>query len=215
MPTFIDEAGTFGWDASASRSFTLTAIWFETPAFAIACEGVISGVRAALGVPTTFEFHFAEISDAQRISFLNAVSACSFQYVACTLQKWRKNKWLESRMWRKRPYFYQKVVAPVVDRLTEYYLLAEACKQAPLCEPVIFDTHTDKVYRETLRDQFYRPKAPSGRSMVNKVRSHNSANDSLVQLADMVCGAYAHSLVSTPVYINLLKSRKIDHIFIP
>jgi len=214
MPTFIDESGHFGWDDHSSTYFTLTAVWFETPALAVACEEVIAGVRATLGLSPTFEFKFAKNSDAQRTAFLGAVSACPFQYVTCTLRKWRDDRWLEGRMWRKRSYFYEKVVAPVVDSLKEYLLIAEACKAGPLNEPVTFDEHTDPVYCETIRHQFYRPKAPSGRSLVNKVRPGKSESDSLVQLADVVCGSFVHSFESSDVYAKILKTREIGHIFI-
>lgn len=215
MPTFIDESGRFGWNDNSSTYFTLTAVWFETPALAIDCEGVIAGVRATLGLPATAEFYFVKSKDAQRMAFFQAVSACQFQYVTCTLRKWHHNKWLEGRMWRKRPYFYEKVIQPVVNSLKKYLLIAEACKDGPLCEPVTFDKHTDPVYHEILRNEFYRPKAPSGRSLVNKVRPGRSESDSLVQLADMVCGSYVHSFESSDVYTKMLKGREIDHIFIP
>jgi hypothetical protein len=215
MPTFIDESGRFGWDNHSSRYFTLTAVWFETPARAVACEGVIAGVRTALSLSPTFEFKFAKTSHDLRTAFLRAVSACSFHYVTCTLRKWRGDRWLEGRMWRKRSYFYEKVVESVVDRLKEYLLIAEACKAAPLNEPVTFDEHTDSKYREALRDQFYRPKAPSGRSLVNKIREGKSESDSLIKLADMVCGAFVHSFESSDEYVKILETRRIDHIFIP
>ena len=215
MPTFIDESGRFGWKENSSRHFTLTAVWFETSALSIACEAVISGVRAALGLPPTFEFHFAKNSDAQRMAFLQAVSACQFRYVTCTLQKWRGGTWLEGRMWRNRAYFYEKIIGPVVNSLKEYLLIAEACKNGPLNESVTFDEHTDPCYYEALRQQFYRPKAPSGRSLVKKIRSGRSEGDSLIQLVDMVCGAFGHSCESSDVYINILKARKIAHIYIP
>jgi hypothetical protein len=214
MPTFVDEFGSFGWNANASRHFILTAVWFETPALAVDCERVIAALRATRGLPQTFEFHFASISDTERLAFLNAVSVCSFRYVTSTLQKWRGGKWLEGKMWRKRSYFYERVVAPVVASLKEYLLLAEECKGAPLNEPITYDRCTDKIFHQVLRDQFYRPKAPSGRSLVNKIRSRNSANDSLVQLADMVCGSYAHAFSSSDAYIRILNSRKIGEILI-
>ncbi|HYT95280.1 MAG TPA: hypothetical protein VEL76_41565, partial [Gemmataceae bacterium] len=65
------------------------------------------------------------------------------------------------------------------------------------------------------RHQFYRPKAPSGRSLVNKVRPGKSESDSLVQLADVVCGSFVHSFESSDVYAKILKTREIGHIFIP
>ena len=71
------------------------------------------------------------------------------------------------------------------------------------------------MYYETLRNEFYRPKAPSGHSLVNKVRPGRSEGDSLVQLADMVCGSYVHSFESSDVYTKMLTTREIEHIFIP
>jgi hypothetical protein len=215
MPTFLDESGSFGWGKNASTYFTLTALWFETPALARACERVIGGVRAALGLPATFEFKFAKNTPAQRTAFLNAVSACSFQYVTCTLEKWRRGKWIEGRMWRKRAFFYEKVVGPVVDSLKEYLLIAEASKAAPLNESVTFDENTDPFYCRALREQFHRPKAPSGRALVKKIRSGKSDGDSLIQMADMVCGSFVHSCQSSNVYIDILKARKTEHIYIP
>jgi hypothetical protein len=98
-----------------SKHFLLTAVWLETSQLAWVCEQTIAGVRTALGLSTTFEFHFAEISDAQRTAFLTAVSTSSFHYLTCTLQKTPKESWLEGRAWRKRPFFFERIVTPVVD----------------------------------------------------------------------------------------------------
>ncbi len=215
MPTFLDESGSFGWGEHASTNFALTAVWFETPALAVACETAIAGVRVVLGLPPTFEFKFAKTNDAQRRAFLNAVSACSFRYVTCTLEKWRGGKWIEGKMWRKRAYFYENIVAPLVDSLQDYLYIAEAAKAGPLNERVTFDENTDPIYCDTLRKQFYRPKTASGRSLVSKIRSGKSTGDSLVQLADMVCGSFVHGRESSDVYIKILKARKIGHIYRP
>jgi len=215
MPTFIDESGRFGWDEHSSKHFTLTAVWFETSELAITCEKTIADLRANQGLSPDHEFKFTKSSHALRMAFLEAVSVCTFRYVTCTLLKWRGDRWLEGRMWRKRAYFYEKVIEPVVVSLKEYLLIAEACKEGPLNEPVTFDEHTDPKYRDSLRDHFFRPKAPSGRSLVKKVREGRSERDSLVQLADMVCGSFAHSLEPDSEYINLLEKQKIDHLIIP
>jgi hypothetical protein len=215
MPTFLDESGSFGWGDHASTYFTLTAVWFETPALAVACEKVIAEVRVALGLPPAFEFKFAKTNDTQRTAFLNAVSVCSFRYVTCTLEKWRRGKWIDGKIWRKRANFYEKIVAPVVDSLKEYLLIADAGKVGPLNERATFDENTDPAYYEALREQFYLPKATSGRSLVSKIRPGKSMGDSLVQLADMVCGSFVHSRHASDVYIKILRSRKIGHIYIP
>jgi hypothetical protein len=215
MPTFIDESGSFGWGENASKSFTLTAVWFETPEHAVACEEAIAGVRNALGMPAEAEFHFVKTSDEQRNAFFHAVSVCQFHYVTCTLQKWRKGRWLEGSEWRKRAYFYEKLIQPVVNSLQEFLQIAEASKGGPLCERVTFDAHSDPLYYQVLRDEFYRPKAMSGRSYVKKVRPGRSESDSLVQLADMVCSSYAQSFHSSDSYVKMLKAREIEHIFIP
>ncbi len=217
MPTFIDEFGSFGWNDHAAphqTHFTLTAEWFETAEQAVACEQVITGVRAALGMSPDDEFHFTDANNNQRNKFIQAVSACQFQYVTCTLKKWRDGKWLEGRNWRKRQYFFERIIEPVVASLEEYLRIAEARKGRALCERVTHDPHTDPIYKQTLRDKFYGPKAPSGRSLVNKVRP-GKKSDSLVQLADMVCGGYAHSFAASDQYVKLLKPREIAHIVIP
>lgn len=215
MPTFIDESGKFDWDnPQASTYFTLAAVWFETPESAFACQKVIADVRTALHVPQTYHFHFTGSTHAHRMAFLTAVSVCDFEYVTCTLQKKPNGKWRE-RAWRKRPYFYEEIIRPVVKRLEGRLQKAEENKKTPLNERVTFDEKTDKVYYETLRNEFYRPKAPSGRSLVNKVRPGKSESNSLVQLADMVCGAVVHTLDASAVYADLLSGRKIDHITLP
>ncbi len=215
MPTFIDESGSFGWKDDSSKHFTLTAVWFETAARAIAGEEVIARIRTKLGLSAAAEFHFAETSHPQRMAFLEAVSTCEFLWITCTLSKWHKNKWLDGRMWRKRPYFYEKVIRPVVNILKDYLLIAECCKGKPLCEPVTYDENDDQIYKEILRNEFYRPKASIGRSLVRKVRPRTSENDSLVQLADMICGSYVHSFQSSEEYMTILQPKVIKHIFIP
>ena len=216
MPTFIDESGGFGWDNDQAKTyFTLAAVWFETPDAAFACEEVIAGVRIALQLPAAFQFHFTEINHDQRMAFLRAVSVCNFEYVTCTLLKQKQGRWLLGREWRKRDYFFEKIIAPVVQELEGKLQLAQQNKNTPLNEHVVHDKNTDQIYLKTLRNQFIGPKAPTGRSLVKKVREGPKSDD-LIQLVDMVCGAVVNTFDASSVYENLLKGRKMrDNIYLP
>jgi hypothetical protein len=216
MPTFLDESGDPGWNEDSNPYFTLAAVWFERPEDAFACETAIETVRTDLGVASTFEFKFTRISPEQRVAFLTGVAACSFEYVTCTLYKQRAGgRWLEGREWRKHEYLFERVIAPVVDSLAFCYEYAQLCKESPLNERVTFDEHTDPVYCRVLRNQFQKPKATSGRSLVNKVRPAKSRSNRLVQLADMVCGATVHTIFESNEYAHLIRGRRGDQHVLP
>ncbi len=217
MPTFIDESGSADWDnAQAKDYFTLTAVWFETPEAAFACKDVIDALRGTLGVVADFEFHFTGASPNRRKAFLEAVAACNFEYVACTLRKKRQGKWLAGRPWRKRPYFYDKVIRPVVDALEGRLQQAQQNKATHLNERVTYDEKTDQVYVKSLKTHFRRPKEPkTGRSLVSKVGEGKSDVESLVQLADMICGAVVHTFDASDEYEDIVIGKRIAHIFLP
>lgn len=215
MPTFVDESGDPGWDENSKAYFTLAALWFQTPEEAFACQEVIAKVRESLGVSPTFEFKFARIRHEQKVAFLTAVAECPFEYVTCTLIKRRGGKWLEGRQWRKREYLYERVIEPVVSSLKTNFEYAQLCKESPLNERVTFDKQTDPIYRRVLRDQFSKPKAASGRSLVTKVKPGNSRALSLVQLADMVCGATVQAIDESEQYARLIQTRRGDQHMLP
>jgi hypothetical protein len=87
MQLFADESG--GWIGKNRNSphshFTFAVVWIETEAMAAACTDAIIQARITNQLGEDFEFHFAEITESQRMAFFSAISKCPFYYAASTI----------------------------------------------------------------------------------------------------------------------------------
>src|SRR5262249_30201652 len=135
-----------------------------------------------------------------------------FLYVACTVEKKR----LQAPGWRQKAYFYEKAITPIVGGLTEYLRIAQACKGAsPLKAQVTADDNKDAVYFTVLSREFKKHKSDSGHPLVETVKPGRSKSCSLLQLADMVCGAVIQARTGKDGYLRLLAKRKAATCSVP
>jgi hypothetical protein len=209
---FLDESGDCGMKGQRKSAplFTLAAVMFETVELAQACEGIIAGVRISSGLPANYEFHFARIPHAERTAFLEAVAPCPFLYTVCTLDKHT----LQRQEWHEKEYLYREVTRQVVSNFEDYLLSAREWKAKPLNAKGTADDNQDPVYFRVLNEEFRRIKDANGRSLVDKVKPGNSRTSSLLQLADMICGAVVHSHDATNDYRRLIQQREVGVVLI-
>lgn len=177
---------------------------FERAEQARACESAITDLRSRLHLPPDFEFHFAEISNDLRAAFFAAVEGHEFSYTACVVFK----RQLSGREWDDKGHFYREVAGLIVGNLEEDLRIARECKGRILNAKVTVDDNRDPAYLKALKDRFGDLRDGDGRPLVEKVRWGRSRSETLLQLADMVCGAVVRAHQGEPVHRRLVKHRE-------
>lgn len=198
MPVFIDESGDSGMGPKSPRAFSLAAVLFETDEEAAACEEAILALKARLGIR---EFHFVDLDEWRRREFLQMVSDHEFAYVVQTLRK----EGLRHKDWRKKAFFYDRAAERLAEGIREWLDIAQACcDPKPLNAKVVVDRTGDREYMQALGKRLRQVKGGDGKPLVGQVTSHRSVSYSLLQLADMVCGAVLH-----PGYEKVILGRRL------
>lgn len=185
MFVFLDESG----DAAVPGMkpyFALAALAFETADSRDEMEEALKQLRHNWGKKLNFEFKFIWLSEDERLKFFQRVGDLAFKHVGCVLQKDGI-----SGQWTKKRYLYERVIREVVDGLKPYFRSVAVARDKPLRVRVTFDEHTDPDYSRLLKEQFGTLHAQDGSRMVPKqnVKPGKSKTSSLIQLADMLCGA--------------------------
>jgi hypothetical protein len=207
MLIFIDESGDCGMelDRGASDRFTLSAVFFEIPGVAEACDQAIRELRRKKGWSDAFEFHFHAASDARRAAFLETVAAHEFLYVVSTLETGR----LTGHHWGDKAFSYQEAARRLVDPLEDLMRIAHACTGAR--GKVLIDDNQDPVYLHVMQEQLKRPKTDDGKPLVKKVQAARSRTENLLQLADMVCGGIGHlENTGSDEYLRPIRARQAE-----
>jgi len=178
---FIDESGDPGMKGrpGSSELFAVTGVLFEENEEAAACEEKIKQCRRALGLHPNFEFHFYSCSDKFRGSFLSAVSQAGFFYHTVVLNK--------SKLWGKG--FQEK------DSFYKYTtsLVFENAKPNLRNATVVIDRCGNREFRQQLAKYLKRKMNEGDRTLIKSVKMEPAHSNSLLQLADMVCGAVTRS----------------------
>ncbi|HLZ71535.1 MAG TPA: hypothetical protein VKV26_16655 [Dehalococcoidia bacterium] len=85
---FLDESGDPGAPAfGGSRLFVVGLVLFADRAVAAACDARIDQLRAELGKPNRYEFHFRTNTHTVRQIFLQSASSFPFMYYAAAITK--------------------------------------------------------------------------------------------------------------------------------
>ena len=198
MPTFIDESGDTSHSRDAKPFFRLAAVWVPVAA-ADPFRAAVADLRAGLGLPADFEFKFHRTWSYpdRRVGFLNAARAAGFRFAVAAIDKrsgpWRRADSGEMHYWAAMS--LATVVCP---------LLAERERAAGrrLAESVTVDRNDDRGYLQSIRHAFAGLRlmtVPAG-PFTDTPRFRDSRSDSLLQLADMVCGAAGAALDGDPTW---------------
>lgn len=198
MLVFIDESGDPGFKVASGSSpvFVMAMVIFENGEAAAQTCLTIDALRANLGFRT--EFKFNKSREEVRSAFLAAVASCPFRVRAIVVEKER----IRSAVLREdKEAFYNFFLKTMVR--FDNGRLANA--------RVVIDGSGDRAFRRGLTKHVSRNAAQGA---IRDIRFKDSANDPLVQLADMCAGAIARSYRSDRAepnrWRNMLRKRIED-----
>jgi len=170
----------------------MVAAIFSDEFNADACDRAIAGLRRKLKKHSSYEFHFSHCSDSVRIEFLRCVAMEQFSYYAFVIEKKR----LYSPRFNNSKYFYEFAVK----------ILCENAGDLMDNGKVVIDKNGDREFLQRLESSLRQLSNPQGTRTVRKVVMQDSRSNNLVQLADMICGAVARSIISSDHdYRSILK----------
>jgi hypothetical protein len=184
MLAFIDESGDAGMKLQSGSSpyFCILAAIFKDDFSADACDRAIDQLRRELGKPSDYEFHFSHCPTSIRHSFLRCVAQEQFSYHAFVIDKAR----LFSERFKNGSEIYEFAVSIVCDNASE---ILENAK-------VVIDKNGNREFLRRLQSTLKSRLNGDGQKVVRKVIMQDSRSNNLVQLADMGCGAVAHSITT-------------------
>jgi hypothetical protein len=180
MLIFIDESGDPGWkiDAGSSKYFIVALVGFEDRDEALAVDDRISQLRKEHGFPAEFEFHFTKIKPVYRRMFLKAVAPYNFFYFGIVIEK----AMLTGGEFQVKQSFYKAACG----------LIFEYAKLRVSNALILIDERGSKNLGRELKSYLVRHlKNEPGKCFIKTVRTQNSRQNNLLQLADMVVGAVA------------------------
>lgn len=177
MLVFIDESGDPGFKVASGSSpvFVMAMVMFDNGEAARQTADAIERLRTKLGFRT--EFKFNKSREEVRDAFFAAVAGCPFRVRAIVVEKER----IRSSILREQKNAFYNFFLKTMVRFDNGRLTAAR---------IIVDGSGDRAFRQGLAKHVTRNAA---KGAVKDVRFKDSANDSLVQLADMCAGAIARS----------------------
>lgn len=198
MLAFVDESGCTGMklDKGSSPTFTVSAILFQDRGVAERCYSRIDNLRRELGV--TKEFHFNKCSHDNRMRFFETVSDYDFQYMTVIFDK---RKIITKELTFSEPLMRYPVFALFAGLATK---MASAT--------VVIDRTGSSDFRKSLaKDLKKEINARCSREVIKKVKDADSHRHSLLQLADMACGAVSRSYCGNKKNQNTYRQAILQH----
>lgn len=183
MIAFVDESGDTGMKLGRGSSphFVVTIVIFSDEAHAQQCNNAINTLRTTLGFGPKQEFKFSKCSRAIRLAFFELITKSQFCYYSFALNKAN----VHSPGFQHKDSHY---------KLPINYLFQNARKKL-IDARVFFDACGGRQFTEELRRYLNKKIVDkNGRCLIKKMTAQKSHQNSLIQLADMVCGAVARSL---------------------
>jgi hypothetical protein len=177
MRVFIDESGDPGFKlkSGSSPAFVVAMVIFQNDQEAQATQARIEECRKRIGFRG--EFKFSSLKSEWRDAFCGDVRQCPFMIRAIVIQK--------ERIWSTR-------LKSDKDKFYEYFVRQMMQWDGGILDgaKVIIDGSGDREFRRNL-EAALRKRVREG--AVSSVKFKDSANDPLLQLADMCAGAIARS----------------------
>lgn len=177
MLIFIDESGDPGFKISKGSSSVFVAVLVAFREAAAASEANRLIDEAASRLRVSGEFKFSKSRPEVRDGFFDALRSCDFRVRAIVVEKERL---YSQRLRTQKESFYSFFVKSMLK--FDDGLLRDA--------KVVIDGSGDREFRQELSSYLRRH---CGRGAIRDVRFSDSANDRLIQLADMCAGAIARS----------------------
>ncbi|MBI4668490.1 MAG: DUF3800 domain-containing protein [Elusimicrobia bacterium] len=198
MLVYVDESGDAGLKISQGSSpyFVVALIVFDDHEETQAVEQRIQLLRHELQLHPRFEFKFNKCSRELRLAFLRAVAPCSFFYYGIVIDK----SGLYGEGFGVKESFYKYVTQLVFLNAREHLENAK----------VYLDAIGDRPFRKQINN-YLKKKINRKKKHIEQVGFLNSANSSLIQVADMVAGAINRSRsdkADAEQYIKVIRHRE-------
>lgn len=201
MLVLIDESGDTGFKEGASAFFIMTMVVFndcdQYGRYPEAEKTAIAIQKVAEKSQHKPEFHFSQCSHKVRIAFFQELNAakCNFGVYALVVDK---KKIYSSTLKAHPKSFYN-------------FLLKQLLTRNPVYGAKIkIDGSKSKEFKKALK--VYLRKGKEG--MFTKIKFVDSKTNTLVQLADMACGAVAYhhrnQKLGSDIYLKLLGKRMLN-----
>lgn len=183
MLVYVDEAGDTGFKFAdnSSRYFVVALVVFAGQEQADSTSQQIDALRHELRTPN-LEFHFAKNKRSTRQAFLSKMRQAEFTAFALVVDKQK----LSPANLPDRAAFYLEICGVAFKKAS--YLFREA--------DIYFDEGGGKKFQKKLASHLRREINKSGEGRIGKVKTLKSAGSSLIQLADIVCGAVFRAVES-------------------
>lgn len=199
MLAYVDESGCTGmrFASGASRLYVVTAVVFYDRQVADCCYQTVDELRRSLKVAK--EFHFSKLSHPNRLAFFTEAAKFDFEYFAVVFDK---HKLGEQGITLTTPFLQYPVKAifsGIAPKLSEATIVIDEVGSSE------FRNGLARELKGEINRQF-------GREVIKQVKSKASHSHSLLQLADMVCGAVSRSCANSrknpDEYRSLIKRRE-------
>lgn len=177
MLVFIDESGDPGFKLTKGSASVFVASLVAFREAKAAMQAQIAIDEAARRLRINGEFKFSKSRPEVRDAFFGAVSPCDFQVRAIVV---RKERIYSPHLRANKESFYSFFIKSMLK--FDDGLIREA--------KVVIDGSGDREFKQELGSYLRRH---CGLGAIKNVRFKDSANDRLIQLADMCAGAIARS----------------------
>jgi hypothetical protein len=172
---FVDESGCTGFkfDKGSTKHFVVTMVFFETPESAEATAQKLSQIRTDRNYHD--ELHFKELPNNLRTTFYEYMDDCNFFYRSIIIDK---THIYSQHLKQNKKLFYNYVVGQMVRHDGGYLKDAK----------IIVDASCDRAFQTEL-NVYMRRKAREAGYFIHGIKFKDWRQNSLVQVADMMCGA--------------------------
>lgn len=183
MLVFIDESGDAGFkfDRGSSTHFVVALVLFTDKKEALKADNHISEIRKQLNLRADFEFHFHKLRKRYCEHFFTEIINFDFQYFGIVIDKTK----IDTNRYSAPDHFYNFACGLVCRKAKEYLLQAIVVIDGKKSKE--FKTKLGNYLKKNINDK------DAGIFHIKKVKMQDSANNNLLQLADMICGTIARN----------------------
>jgi hypothetical protein len=195
VPIFIDESGDTGFEEHSSKFFHIAALWVardEVDPF----RDAIAMIRHGAGLKATHEFKYTWSSNhpEHRNALIGLIPNFGGIVATCSINK-------STIEWKGQTGF--EIIRHAIESV--FRSLAPVIETA---DSVTIDNNDDPQYLALTKLITREMDSTLKRPRIRKVRFWNSKSDSLLQVADVICGITADGYAD-PMLCKMLESVRI------
>lgn len=201
---FFDESGTPSLgDADQQPYFIVSAILVDGKRPTVAIQKKFIGLRAELGKREDFEFKASKLKRKEYENVLTGLGTMDFEFISVCFVKKR----LTGEGFKYPTVFYKYAFKFLTSNVLDYVNHAN----------LRFDTYGGKgsIFEKEFFEYIEKQNMGYAQSRVKQLEMVDSRGDSIVQLADLICGAVKRSAEGDNGLLDLLQDKAIDVIVFP